>query len=49
MLPSWRVILAVISIIYLLTNPAGAARLVHKGFAEAGKAGHSLSVFVNRL
>lgn len=49
MLPRWRVLLAIISVVYLLANPAGAARLVHKSFAEAGKAGHSLSVFVDRL
>lgn len=45
----WRLLLLIVAGFYLLTNPAGAARLVHKGFAEAGKAGHSLSTFVNRL
>lgn len=41
--------LAAFVIFYLLTNPSGAAQLVHKGTGKLGNAGHSLSVFVNRL
>lgn len=46
---SWRVWLAGFVIFYLLTSPAGAARVVHKGTGKLSDAGHSLSVFVNKL
>lgn len=46
---SWRFWSAAFVIFYLLTNPSGAAQLVHKGTGKLGDAGHSLSIFVNRL
>ena len=46
---SLRFWLAAFLIFYLLTNPAGAAQMVHKGTGKLSDAGHSLSVFVNRL
>jgi hypothetical protein len=49
MLLSWRFWLIIFTGFYLITNPAGAARMVHKGTGAASHAGHSLSTFVNRL
>lgn len=44
-----RVWIAGFVIFYLITSPAGAARLFHKGTGALSHAGHSLSVFVDRL
>jgi hypothetical protein len=46
---NWRLWLVIFIGFYLYTNPGGAARTVHKAQGGLSKAGHSLSVFVNRL
>lgn len=46
---NWRVWAIVFVCFYLYTNPAGAAGTVHKAEGHLGKAGRSLSAFVDRL
>jgi len=46
---NWRTLGVIFIAYFLITRPASAAALVHKGLHAAGHAGDSLGAFVSRL